>query len=187
MKIRLILLVITAFVCISTLNVTLPVAYGPIKSAYAPIISSSQDSDTSQIAPVPPLHPDVQVRLWVKPMLLHLARTQPFTTLSTVVSDQPLAPAAEWIRNQTIIDDLPMHALHECLPTEPRRGESIHVSMINNLDITENGTTVTYGNEFMVMYLSTQWIAVWGARERPLTQSPFYLFFSILTRFSLIA
>jgi hypothetical protein len=59
--------------------------------------------------------------------------------------------------------------------------------MINNLDITENGTTVTYGNEFMVMYLSTQWIAVWGARERPLTQSPFYLFFSILTRFSLIA
>jgi hypothetical protein len=150
-------------------------------------MSSSQDFDDSQIIEVPLPQPDVQVQLWVKPMLLHLAREQPFTIFSTVLNDQPLIPAAEWIRNQTIMDDLPMQTLHECLPNEPRRSAAIQISMINNLDVDENGTTVTYGNEFMVMYLSTQWIAIWGAGERPLTQSPFYLFFSILTRFSLIA
>jgi hypothetical protein len=123
----------------------------------------------------------------VKPLLLHLAREQPFTIFSTVVSDQSLAPAAEWIRNQTIMDDLSMQALHDCLPNESTRGETIQVSMINDLDVDENGTTVTYGNNFTVMYLSTQWIAVWGTYDRPLTQSPFYLFFSILSQFSLIA
>ena len=187
MKIQRIILVLITLIFINNLTVTLPVAYGPIKSAYAPIMSSSQDFDDSQIVEIPPPQPDVQVWLWVNPMLLHLEREQPFTIFSTVVSDQPLMQAAEWIRNQTIMDDIPMQTLHECLPNEKTKGESIHISMINDLDVDENGSTVTYGNDFMVMYLSSRWIAVWGAGERSLTQSPFYLFFSILSRFSLIA
>jgi len=86
MKTHRIILVLITLVCINTLTVTLPVAYGPIKSAYAPIMSSSQDFDDSQIVEVPPPQPDVQVRSWVNPILLHLAREQPFTIFSTHLS-----------------------------------------------------------------------------------------------------